>query len=225
MTFDGDTGELRVRKFPTSRHPSQAISRGLKELGTLPGEISLFNHATTMATNALLTRSGLARAALVTNEGFRDVLEIGRQRRPELYDLRTRRPPPLIERRYRFTVRCRVGADGSATLALTPDVAASAARRIIEGGFDSAAVSFLNSYLSPGHERLMREVLLREGFRGHISISSEVDREYREFERTSTTVVNAVLAPMAADYLSRLQAWLRRTGVRAPFYVMNSTEA
>ncbi|MGP8124883.1 MAG: hydantoinase/oxoprolinase family protein [Nitrososphaerales archaeon] len=222
MTFDSGTGELRVRKFPTSRNPSLAISRGLKELGTLPDEISLFTHATTMATNALLTHSGLARTALVTNEGFRDVLEIGRQRRPELYDLGTRRPPPLVERRYRFTVRCRIGADGLVLEDLAPDGAESAARRIIKGGFDSVAVSFLNSYLDPEHERFMLEALRREGYRGHVSISSEVDREYREFERTSTTVVNAVLAPMAAGYLSRLQASLRRMRVRAPLYVMNS---
>ena len=222
ITFDGATGTLEVRKLPTSRNPSLAIESGLKELATEPDEISLFTHATTMATNALLTHFGLARAALVTNDGFRDVLEIGRQRRPELYDLGTRRPPPLVERRHRFTVRCRVGADGSVLEDLTHGDAGSVAKRIIEGGFDSVAVSFLNSYVNPEHERLMREVLRYEGFRGHISISSEVDREYREFERTSTTVVNAVLAPMTASYLSGLQASLRRMKVRAPVYVMNS---
>ncbi|MGD0477098.1 MAG: hydantoinase/oxoprolinase family protein [Nitrososphaerales archaeon] len=222
ITFDSSTGTLEVRKFPTSRIPSLAISRGLRELATPPDEISLFTHATTMATNALLTHSGLARAALVTNDGFRDILEIGRQRRPELYNLETRRPPPLVERKHRFTVKCRVGADGSVLEDLARGDAGSVARRIIKGGFDSVAVSFLNSYLNPEHERLMREVLRHEGFRGHVSISSEVDREYREFERTSTTVVNAVLAPMTAGYLSGLQASLHRTKVRAPVYVMNS---
>jgi len=222
VAFDSGTGTLEVRKFSTSRNPSLAISSGLRELATEPDEISLFTHATTMATNALLTHSGLARAALVTNDGFRDVLEIGRQRRPEPYDLGTRRPPPLVERRHRFTVRCRVGADGSVIEDLTRGDAASVAARIIGGGFDSVAVSFLNSYLNPEHERLIREVLRQEGFRGHVSISSEVDREYREFERTSTTVVNAVLAPMTTGYLSGLQASLRRMKVKAPVYVMNS---
>ena len=222
IAFDRSTGTLEVRKFPTSRNPSLAISSGLRELATEPDEISLFTHATTMATNALLTHSGLARAALVTNDGFRDVLEIGRQRRPELYDLGTRRPAPLVERRHRFTVRCRVGADGSVIEGLTRGDAASVAGRIIEGGFDSVAVSFLNSYVNPEHERLMRDVLRQRGFGGHVSISSEVDREYREFERTSTTVVNAVLAPMTAGYLSGLQVSLRRMKVRAPVYVMNS---
>ena len=222
IAFDSDTGTLEVRKFPTSRKPSLAISSGFGELATEPDEISLFTHATTMATNALLTHSGLARTALVTNDGFRDVLEIGRQRRPELYDLGTRRPPPLVERRHRFTVRCRVGADGSVIEGLAHGDAASVARRIIGGRFDSVAVSFLNSYVNPEHERLMCEVLQKEGFHGHVSISSEVDREYREFERTSTTVVNAVLAPMTAGYLSGLQTSLHRMKVRAPVYVMNS---
>jgi N-methylhydantoinase A len=222
VAFDSSTGTLEVRKFPTSRNPSLAISSGLGELAMEPDEISLFTHATTMATNALLTHSGLARTALVTNDGFKDVLEIGRQRRPELYDLGTRRPPPLVERRYRFTVRCRVGADGSVIERLIRGDAVSVAARIIRGRFDSVAVSFLNSYLNPEHERLMREVLGQEGFHGHVSISSEVDREYREFERTSTTVVNAVLAPMTAGYLSGLQGSLRSMRVRAPFYVMNS---
>ena len=213
---------LDVRKFPTSRNPSLSISKGLSELGVLPDRITLFTHATTMATNALLTHYGLARAALVTNHGFRDVLAIGRQRRPELYDLGTRRPPPLVERGCRFTVRCRVAADGSVLEGLSPRDAESVARQIIRGGFTSVAVSFLNSYLNPEHERLVREVLLGEGYQGHVSISSEIDREYREFERTSTTVVNAVLAPMTAGYLVGLRASLRRMGVRAPFYVMNS---
>jgi N-methylhydantoinase A len=222
IAFDSGKGTLEVRKFPTSRNPSLAISSGLKELVTEPNMISLFTHATTMATNALLTHSGLARAALVTNDGFMDVLEIGRQRRPELYNLGTRRPPSLVERRHRFTVKCRVGADGSIIDGLTHDDAASIAERIIGEGFDSVAVSFLNSYLNPEHELFMREVLRQEGFKGHVSISSEVDREYREFERTSTTVVNAVLAPMTAAYLSGLQASLRRMKIRAPVYVMNS---
>lgn len=222
ITFDNRTAEFGVLKFPTSQDPALAISRGLGELAARPDEISLFTHATTMATNALLTRSGLARAALITNDGFRDILEIGRQRRPEIYDLGTRRPPPLVERRYRFTVKCRVGSDGSVLEGLARSDAHLVASRIIKGGFDSVAISFLNSYLSPEHERLMREVLRREGFRGHISISSEVDREYREFERTSSTVVNAVLAPMTAGYLSSLQRSLRRMKVRAPVYVMNS---
>jgi len=222
MIFDRSTHRFDVRKFPTSQIPSLAISKSLGGLGIPPEEISLFAHATTMATNALLTHSGLARAALVTNEGFRDVLEIGRQRRAEIYNLLTRRPPPLIERRNRFTVRGRVAADGSVIETMAESDAGSAAKRIVEGGFESVAICFLNSYLNSEHERLMRDALRRESYAGHISLSSEVDREYREFERYSTTVVNAALSPMTARYLSRLQAALHRMNVRAPLYVMNS---
>ncbi len=222
MAFHADTGKLDVMKFPTTQAIHRAIPESLDKLGVPPEAVLLFAHATTMATNALLTRSGLARAALVTNDGFRDVLEIGRQRRPELYDLRTRRPPPLIEGKDRFTVKCRLGADESVIEPLSEDDAASVSRRIVAGGFESVAVCFLNSYLDPAHERAVKDALRHEGFNGHISISSEVDKEYREFERTSSTVVNAVLAPMTEKYLTSLQSALRRIGLTAPLYVMNS---
>ena len=191
-------------------------------LGQNARRASLISHATTLATNSLLTRTNLAHTALVTNEGFRDVLEIGRQRRPELYDLRTRRPPPLVERRDRMTAGCRIGSDGSVISPLSQIEADSLARRIVEGGFASVAVCFLHSYLNDTHEEQVRSALTRNGFRGHISISSEVDREYREYERTSTTVVNAVLSPLMAGYLSTLVESLRRSGISAPIYVMNS---
>jgi len=191
-------------------------------LGPAARSASLFSHATTIATNALLTKVGLARTALVANEGFRDLLEIGRQRRPELYNLRTKRPTPLVRRRDRFTVRCRVSATGKVLEPLDRRVASEVAQLIVKRGFESAAVCFLNSYANPIHEFELRDVLLDHGFTGNVSLSSEVDREYREYERTSTTVVNAVLVPLMSGYLSRLSRSLRRTGASAPLYVMNS---
>jgi len=213
---------LAVLKLPTTADPSKAVLEGLRRLGPKVREVSLISHATTLATNALLTRSGLARTALITNEGFRDVLEIGRQRRPELYDLATRRPAPMIQRKDRFTVKCRITADGAELESLDRGGALSISRRIVGGGYESVAISFLNSYLNGKHEREMRSVLLKMGFRGHISISSEIDREYREYERTSTTAVNAVLAPLMTGYLSRLKSSLRRMKLDAPVYVMGS---
>jgi len=217
-----DSKGLSVLKLPTTVDPSAAVLSGLRRLGPKVRRASLLSHATTLATNALLTRSKLARTALVTNEGFRDVLEIGRQRRPELYDLGTRRPLPLVERRYRLTAKCRMGADGSEIEALPADVADSLARQIGRAGFESVAICFLNSYLNGAHEERIRDALIRGGFRGHISISSEVDREYREYERTSTTVVNAVLSPLMTGYLSSLKRSLVRSRIPAPVYVMNS---
>ena len=196
ISFNVRTGELAVVKFPTSADPSAAVSKGLRKLGTEPEDVSLLSHATTMATNALLTRSGLGHAALVTNEGFRDILEIGRQRRPELYDLRTRRPVPLVRRKDRFTVRCRITAGGRILEPIDGEGAVAVVKRIINRHFESVAVCFLNSCVNPVHELAMGRRLVKEGFRGSISLSCEVDREFREYERTSTTVVNAALAPL-----------------------------
>jgi len=217
-----DTAGLHVRKVPTSDDQSEAILRGVGSLGAASARASLFCHATTIATNALLTRTGLARAALVTNHGFRDVLEIGRQRRPDLYNLHTRRPTPLISRKDRFTVRCRLGSRGEVLESLESGDASTVAKRIAAGSFESVAVCFLNSYANPVHELEMREILRARGFRGSISLSCEVDREYREYERASTTAVNAVLVPLMSGYLSRLERSLRRMSGSAPLYVMNS---
>ena len=218
----GDSRGLTVLKLPTTADPARGVLEGLRRLGPSARRASLISHATTLATNALLTRTNLAHTALITNEGFRDVLEIGRQRRPELYDLRTRRPQPLVERRDRMTAACRVGADGSELSPLSRTEARSLAKRVVEEGFASVAISFLHSYQNGAHEDQMRSALLSSGFRGHVSISSEVDREYREYERTSTTVVNAVLSPLMTGYLSSLVASLRLSRIPAPVYVMNS---
>ncbi|MDA4125550.1 MAG: hydantoinase/oxoprolinase family protein [Thaumarchaeota archaeon] len=217
-----DSSSLSVLKVPTSDDPIEAVVLAMRRLGDKARKASLISHATTLATNALLTRSDLARTALITNEGFRDVLEIGRQRRPELYDLQTRRPTPLVERRDRFTVRCRMDAHGSVLQPLDRTQARSVAASITRLGFESVAICFLNSYLDPEHELEMKDILMRKGFSGHISLSSDVDRQYREYERTSTTAVNAALAPLMTGYLSRLQNALSKIGVRAPVYVMNS---
>ncbi len=213
---------LGVLKLPTSKDPERAVLAGLRSLGPRVRSASLISHATTLATNALLTRSGLAKTALITNEGFRDILEIGRQRRPELYDLDTRRPQPLVERKDRLTLSCRVGADGTEVTPLDLGSALSLVNQMVTRGFDSVAVCFLNSYLNGVHEAEVRDLLVGQGFRGHVSVSSEVDPEYREYERTSTTVVNATLSPLMTGYLSSLQASLRRFGLDAPVFVMNS---
>jgi N-methylhydantoinase A len=218
----GDVHGLQVLKLPTTSDPSRAVLRGLRRFGPRVRRATLISHATTLATNALLTHSGLAHTTLVTNEGFRDLLEIGRQRRPEVYSLGTRRPSPLVERRDRLTLSCRIGADGSVIRRLNPRDAASLAEKIVDQGYESVAVSFLNSYLNPFEEERVRRALLAKGFAGHVSLSCEVDREYREYERTSTTVVNAVLSPLVSGYLSSLSASLHRSGISAPVYVMNS---
>lgn len=221
IIVQGDGG-LKVVKLPTTRNPSRGIIRGLSRLCQMPESVELVSHATTLATNALLTRTSLARCALITNEGFRDVLEIGRQRRPDLYSLNPMRPPPLVERKSRLTARCRISADGKELESLADSEARRLATNVVDQGYDSVAVCFLNSYLAGSHEVKMRRALRDAGFRGQVSLSSEVDREYREYERTSTTVVNAVLSPLMAGYMQSLKRLLAAAGVKAPLYVMNS---
>jgi len=217
-----DSAGVRVLKVPTTAEPDRAVLKGLRDLGEKARHASLISHATTLATNALLTRSGLAKTALVTNEGFRDILEIGRQRRPEVYNLDTGRPHPLVERKDRFVLRCRIGADGTEQIPPGLEDSAALAGKVVRGGFEAVAVCFLNSYVNGAHESAVREALAKGGFDGHVSLSNEVDPEYREYERMSTTVVNAVLSPLMTGYLKALEASLRRSGIRAPVYVMNS---
>ncbi len=195
-------GKMRVFKIPsTPGAPEQAVVDGLRADGITSAAAIV--HGSTVATNALLERRG-ARAVLVTTEGFRDVLEIGRQNRPVLYELEPERPAPLIPRARRLEVTERVGADGSV---VTPIERASLDRleaRVRRLAPASAAVCLLFSFLQPDHERAVREALHRAGVSA-VSISSEILPEYREYERTSTTVVDAYVAPVVARYLRRLE--------------------
>ncbi len=219
VLFDSTTGDVRVLKVPsTPRKPEEAVINALNSLGLNHGDVAIINHATTVATNALLTRSGLPRAALITNEGFRDVLEIGRQRRAEIYNLRFARPPPLIPRSRRVTIRGRILADGSVAEDVPEEDLRRVKKRLIKDGVETVAVSLLNSYVNPAHERKVRDYIGDYG--GFVFLSSEVDPEYREYERTSTTVVNAVLAPVVTTYLRRLEEGVK--GLGAPLYVMAS---
>ncbi len=212
-----------VVKVPTTpKHPERAVLEALANYHDRTEQVALVSHATTIATNALLTHSGLAKTALITNQGFRDILEIGRQRRPELYNLRTKRPTPLVKRKNRFIVKGRTLVDGYNIEPLAENDLRKVAQEIIEGGFESAAIAFLNSYVNSIHEIQAERILRQSGFRGHIDISSRIDPQYREYERTSTTVVNASLAPLVSRYLERFQKELERVGFHCSVYVMNS---
>ena len=195
-------GELVVFKVPsTPTAPGQAVIAGLREAGIDAADAIV--HGSTVATNALLERRG-ARTVLVTTDGFRDVLEIGRQNRPSLYELEPVRPEPLIPRNRRLEVMERVGADGQI---VTPIARASLDRleaRVRRISPEAAAVCLLFSFLRPAHERAVRAALKRAGVKT-VSISSDVLPEYREFERTSTTVVDAYVAPIVTAYLGSLE--------------------
>jgi N-methylhydantoinase A len=222
VVYDEANQSIETVKISTSSQPERAIVEILKKYRDSTERISLIAHATTVGTNALLTHDGLAKTALITNHGFRDVLEIGRQRRPEVYDLKTKRPAPLIERKYRFTIRGRTLANGSELQPLNKKDISKAARQIVDSSFEAVAVSLLNSYVNTAQERTVRDLLRVTGFKGKIDLSSETDPAYREYERTSTTVVNSTLSKPVSRYLSRLEQDLRQIGFSCPLYVMNS---
>src|SRR5574337_133401 len=194
-----DAGRVRLHKRLTSPDdPARAVGEGVRELG-LP-ESALVVHGSTIATNALLERRG-ARTALITTAGFADVLEIGRQNRPDLYALVPHRPPSLIPREWRFELRERVTAQGDILIPLDPQEVAALAPKLQAEGVESVAVCFLFSFLRPQHEELVREMLEIRGQKSgvrektptsdlrpltSISLSSEILPEYREYERTST---------------------------------------
>jgi N-methylhydantoinase A len=222
ILYDPKTMESRIVKVPTTDSPARAILTALLDLCKKPKQVTLINHATTIATNALLTHTGIAKTALITNDGFRDVLEIGRQRRPELYNLYTNRPRPLVKRKNRFTVNGRIRADGKEIEPINVYEAEQISKAIVNEGFKSVAIAFLNSYINDTHETRMKEILQNMKFEGTVSCSSYVNREYKEYERMSTTVVNAVLSPLMSTYLRNLKIELENSGFYAPVYAMNS---
>ena len=196
--------------------------RALSEIKHRPSEIRFINHATTIATNALLTHTGLAKTAFITNKGFRDIIEIGRQRRPELYNLLTRRPLPLVKRSARFVIRGRMLANGQELEQLLPAEVQKIGRKILAENFESVAVGLLNSYVNPSQEKKVEVILRKQGFSGEIVLSSEANREFREYERFSTAVVNAVLSTVVSRYLFRLRTTMSKAGYTSQIYLMNS---
>ncbi len=209
-----DAGRVRIHKLLTSaRDPSVAILQGIAELETGPETIVV--HGATVATNALLERRG-ARTALITTEGFRDVLEIGRQTRPDLYALHPTRPAPLVPARWRFELPERVDRQGTVLVPLDREAIDGVVRQLLEEGVESVAVCFLFSFLNPSHERLVRERIAALGGESapFVSLSSDVLPEYREYERTSTAVINAYVAPLMNRYLSNLEHGLEGRRLR-----------
>ena len=203
-------GALVTLKVPsTPKHPEEAVLAGVSELlGEGVAEVEVV-HGTTVGTNALLERTG-ARTALLTTEGFEDVLEIGRQNRPGLYQLTASRPKPLVPRSLRFGVRERVTASGEVLIPLDRERVREVRARLAELGVESIAICYLFAFLEPKHERETAELLADLGV--PISLSHEILPEFREYERTSTTVINAYLAPLMSQYISRLEEGLALLG-------------
>ena len=214
-------GTLITAKVPsTPQDQSEGVMNAIKVSDVEPGAVLALAHGMTVATNALLERRG-ARTALVTTEGFRDVLEIARQNRPALYDLTHDRPPPLVPPKLRFMISERMGPDGEVSPldegSLTEVVAA-----IEEADVEAVAVCLLFAFMHPEHEKRVGEAL-RKALPGlHVSLSSEVLPEFREYERFSTTAADAYLAPRLAAYFSNLADKAEAAGVPGPLIMQSS---
>ncbi|HSV81840.1 MAG TPA: hydantoinase/oxoprolinase family protein [Ramlibacter sp.] len=226
LVFACPDGSIHKRKVSTTPGDySLAIVDGIaafcKEQDLDPSAIHEVVHATTVATNAILERRG-ARTALLTTEGFRDVLELRRIRIPLSYDLGWQKPLPLVERAWRFGVRERLDNLGKVLVPLDVDSLAPVVAQLREGGIEAVAVCFLHSYRNPAHEKAVGGYLRQHLPGVYVSLSHEVLPEMLEYERTSTTVVNAYVAPLIARYLETLRTRLAGIGCKAPILVMQS---
>jgi N-methylhydantoinase A len=216
----------RAKVLSTPADPSDGFMDATREIldraAIDPQQISSIVHGTTVVTNAII-EGDTARTAFITTEGFRDLLEIARQIRPTLYDLRFTKPAPLVPRHLCFEVPERLDARGAVLRPLDEDAVRALGARLREAEVESIGVTLLHSYLQPCHERRVGE-LLREMLPDvPVSLSTEVAPEPREYVRASTTLVNAAIRPVAARYLSRLAARLRELGLTAELLVMQSS--
>ena len=223
-SLDGSARTLKLLSTPDDY--SRAIADGLSRLfedGAIdPAGVGSLVHAFTVATNALLTGKG-AKVALLTTAGFRDVLEIARLRMPQLYNMDWDKPRPLVPRRLRFEITERMGADGAVVKQLEPDSVIAALEKMRGQDVDSVAICLLHSYLNPAHERAVMALVRQHAPGLSISASHQVMPEIREYERTSTTVVNAFVKPVVDTYLASVEEGIAGIGIRAPLMVMQSS--
>ncbi len=220
-----EDGAVRVFKRPsTPRNPGEAIVLGLREmcaaLAIDSADITRLCHGTTIATNALIQRRG-GKVAMVTTDGFRDLLEIGRQTRPHMYSLQKDHPAPLVPRERRYEVIERIGP-GGVIIALDENSLAAAADAVVASEPDACAICCLFSFVDPAHERKIAAALRARRPDMPVSLSSEVWPEFREYERFSTTVLNAYLQPVIGDYIDYLDTEMKAVAPDAPIRIYQS---
>jgi N-methylhydantoinase A len=219
-------GRIHTRKVSSSVDDyARAIVEGLgevfRETGLAGHDLAEVLHGTTVASNAILELKGV-RTGLITTKGFRDVLEIRRIRMPKLYDLTWEKPPTLVERALRLEVNERIDAHGRVQTPLDPAEVARILERLRDEKIEALAVCLLNSYANPVHEQQIAEIVRRTAPDLTLSVSAEVLPEIREYERTSTTVINAYVMPIVRRYLRTLRGGLDRAGAKAPLMIMQS---
>jgi N-methylhydantoinase A len=227
FAFDDTSDRVVLHKLPsTPANPAQAVIAGLRELSARHGidlaAITRLSHGTTVATNALIQRRG-GKVALVVTEGFRDLIEIGRQIRPHVFSLQQDYPAPLVPRELRFEAPERITADGKAVRALDPAALPALVQAIGAAKPDACAVCLLFSFLNPAHEAMIRDALAAAYPDMYLSVSSEVQPEFREYERLSTTVLNAYLQPVIDRYLGDFQTGVSKAAPQAALGINQSS--
>lgn len=226
IALSDDVGFIHQSKLSsTPEDPSRAVVDGvvqlLGELRIAPSKVAEVLHGTTVGSNTILQRKG-AKTGLITTHGFRDVLEIGRIRMPDMFDLTWDKPKPLVPRRHRLEVRERLAADGSVVTPLSEGDVIAAGKTFEAEGVEAVAIAFINSYRNDVHERQAAAILKARFPKLLVTTSCAVLPEMKEYERTSTTVVNAYLMAAMRTYLQRLEHGLRGVGISAPILVMTS---
>jgi N-methylhydantoinase A len=222
----GSDGSIHTKKVSSSaddyaRALVEGLDEALREAGLAGGQIEEIRHGTTVASNAILEHKG-AKVGLITTQGFRDVLEIRTLRAPRLYDLAWQKPPPLIERYLRKTVDERIDHAGAVERLLDPKDAERAVDALLAEGVEAIAVCLINSFVNPAHELKIKQIIERKAPRLPLSVSCEVLPEIKEYERTSTTAIDAYVKPIVATYLHALRAGLDAAGVPARLLLMQS---
>ena len=225
VVLDTPSGRHTAKVLTTARAPEsgvfEALDRVLEQGATAAPDVDVFVHGTTLATNALIERKG-ARTAFLTTRGFRDILEMGFEKRFEQYDIFMDKPEPLVPRPLRREIDERVSARGRVLVPLDTARVRDIAAEWKPAGIEAVAVGLLHAYAHPAHERAIRELLSAELPDATVCLSSEVCPEIREYERFSTTCANAYVRPLMSGYLLRLREGLRARGMTCPFYLMMS---
>ncbi len=221
LVMESDTGTRVTKVLTTPEDLVKGVLAAVEGAGADLADVSLFIHGTTVGLNTFLERSG-GKVALVTTRGYRDAYLIGRGHRPDMYDLRYRKPTPLAERDSIFEVDERIMASGEELAPLDPNSVEMVAKAIAEADYEAVAVSLIHSYVDPAHEIEVRDLLRRTLPDIPIILSHEIAPEWREYERTSSTVTSVYITPRVHDYLSRLSEALRARGLSVPLHITQS---
>ena len=225
VALEAGSRRFTAKTLTTPHSPEEGVLVALRsviaEAGVTPGQVQIVIHGTTLATNALIERKG-AKTALLTTEGFRDVVEIRHENRFEQYDVNIDLPPPLVPRRLRLPIRERIDAQGNVLVPLDEASVARAIEALTAQGVEAVAVGLLHSFTNPEHERRVGDAVAQALPDVAVTLSSDVSPEMREYERFSTACANAYLQPLIGRYLARLESELKRAGFACPMLLMTS---